>query len=196
VTTLHDVGPVWPDAAKVINNFGVAIHRDDREPRPDLLDEGGPYIHTILDADAVRSHAPDLVAWYHDAIPTIERVVGAPVTTSPHESSDITAKLYPGGIGCQGWHRDTNPVTVLAYLTDTGSPTVIDLGTHRPCAEIHPQVGAVLVFPGRRLRHYVPATPYDRVTVSFNYYTLGDDWRPRGIDELAYGHHPERGHDG
>lgn len=188
VVTIHDAGPALPpNWAPVMAAHAAMVDRPVSVPRPDLLDAGGVYNYRALDGVGVATWFPELEDWYHAACPLVEMIVGETVMTSPYEGSTITAKQYPPDVGRQGCHRDTNPISVVTFLTTGGAPTHIDPGNDRPLILVPPVARAVLVFPGQILDHWVPSSPVARACAVFNYYTPAGFWRPDGIDEIVYG---------
>jgi hypothetical protein len=157
--------------------------------REDAFDEGGPYRHSLLAGETVRAFMPELWGFYL-ALPLVaEPIVCRPIRLSPYPDSAVNVKLYVAPGGTQGWHRDTNPVTALLYLTDDGHSTVVE-SLSGEIESIAHERGDLLLMQGRRCRHHVPAmrpgSP-DRITVPLNLYHPDDVWRPPGIDEIVYG---------
>lgn len=156
-----------------------------------FLDEGGPYHHWTLDTDALSDAIPDVQDWYAHKVSELTEYWHRPVIVSPYHRSALTGKVYGRAGDCQGWHRDTNPVTALLCLTgvdgDWGTNLVQRDGV---LVQVRTRPGDLVVFYGRELRHFVPRFPEGeeaRVTIPANYYHPDDQWRPDGIDDLVYG---------
>lgn len=123
----------------------------------------------------------------------MDRLTAGTVTTLArdlgHKAADFidpehtyTVKLYAPG-DYQGMHRDTNPVTVLMFLTESNSP---DFPGDPEWSERPMQPGDVAVFDGR-VPHCVHTTAEDRVTVVWSLYTPEAPERPEWADTLVYG---------
>ena len=51
--------------------------------------------------------------YYYAFLPLLSAITGRDVTASPYEKSIINCKLYKAeDRGCQGWHYDTNGITL------------------------------------------------------------------------------------
>jgi hypothetical protein len=157
--------------------------------RKEAFDEGGAYRHLLLDGLTVRASLPELWGFYLALPLAAAPIVCREIVLSPYPRSAVNVKLYEAPGGTQGWHRDTNAVTALLYLTDDAHPTVVEnlLGVEE---EIEHRPGDLLLMQGRRCRHHVPSMPEGapaRITVPLNLYHPDDTWRPDGIDDLVYG---------
>jgi len=182
-------------------------------PSPERLYAGGLTRHTLLDTTAL-DHRPELgaLAQVYTALPAaLTQIIGQPVCTSPYPRSRVTCKVYTAGDE-QGWHFDTNGITVLLYLEDSDGATLIDpdMAPHpgdpanpsglwklalamallSPECEaperILPIKGSLLLMQGRRVWHRSVAPSSRKVVAALNYYA-GDTWRPAGMDSLVYG---------
>lgn len=141
---------------------------------------GSPKHHTIFLLPALQEIAPELIGAYHALVPMIEEVIGRDVILSPYELSPLLAKVHTEG-DYHGAHVDTNPVTVLLYLTG-GAPTTVE-NLHGETENVMPFPGSLLLMQGRRCLHSVSAHDSTRhgvyrVTVPMNYYHPDDTWRP------------------
>lgn len=176
-------------AGDLLTNGGTRILRPAGPARPELLDGGGRYDHTVADAATITAGLPWITAWYYAAIPALTDLFDAPIEPSLLLRSRYTLKHYGPG-GQQGWHYDTNPVTVLLWLTT--SPAEGALEVRDRTGEVRrfaPHAGSVLAMWGSELWHRVLPQPDDanRIMVALNYYLPGAQWRPDGIDDLVYG---------
>ncbi len=160
---------------------------------PETLDFGGAYRHTVVDSEVVRAQAPAFDILYADAVRVASTVVARDCIKSPYARSAISVKHYgPGDI--QGKHMDTNPVSVLAFITDCpqgGELVIYTLDGGRRL--VRPKAGDLLIFDGRSQVHEVNEQPAfaDRIIVSFNTYHPDDTWRPAAIDTVMYENDPE-----
>jgi hypothetical protein len=153
------------------------------------FDEGGAYHHDLLDGLTVRAELPELWGFYLALPHAVEAVVCREIIRSPYPRSAVNVKIYRAPGGTQGWHRDTNAVTALLYLTDDGHPTVVE-NLRGEEEEIPHEAGDLLLMQGRRCRHWVPPMSPDtpnRLSVPLNLYHPDDTWRPEGIDDVVYG---------
>lgn len=173
----------WADMGHRIERKGDGQHR--------AGDEGGDYRHYVMDAYQVQALLPDLWQFYqNELIDIAERVVRRKVILSPYAQSSVNVKVYAPNDE-QGWHRDTNALTALLYLTDCDEKTgtlVEPLDGTEPFALLA-DAGDLLIMQGRKVRHKVQPVPGDyptRVTCPLNLYYPGDTWRPEGIDEIVY----------
>ena len=172
--------------------FAMHGRRVDREEGPAVaLDEGGPYHYTVAASDDVRRWIPELVAWYESGaiLGLLTRLCGREVVVSPYPNSAITLKQYDE-VDSQGWHQDTNPLTVLLFLTAASAGQAIEIeGRDGAKIQLGHSAGDALVMFGRELKHRVlspgPAAP--RVAIPLNYYHPDDLWRPDEVDEVVYG---------
>ncbi len=160
------------------------------------LDEGGRYLHHIFDGPAVRKYLPFLQGLYYGLKDNIASIVSANVITSPHQDSDVNIKAYPPHGGTVGWHKDTNGITCLVYLTsNTEGALVMDIERTKPWMEspeivqerVYAVAGSMLLMRGREVRHMSEPTAFEKKYVAvFNYYEEGDTWRPEGFDNMVY----------
>ena len=184
-TVTEAVAGDWSYRARFVN-----ARRIDRDPRePVDLDEGGPRHHGIMDAHRLLDLIPELLGWYESSRIWLSEVAGREVICSPYHRSAMTLKVYDRPGDCHGWHLDTNPLTALLILTETGPGwgTELDLPGGHTFLENRP--GDCLVMHGRVVRHQAPPIPEGalRVTIPANYYYPDDLWRPEGTDALVYG---------
>lgn len=202
-----------PVARRVMEQHGVEIHRppvDRMNPAGTVqlpnLDFGGQYDHRVVDGVTLRQEMPHLFDWYETKCKFFSSLFRREVVTSPYPKSAITLKHYGPGDN-QGWHYDTQPVTVLLWLTDCpkggelvfvpegkpateqGGQDIVDVIGDAPLFVLRPHAGQVTCFSGRRYVHKVKfqPDPSDRLMLALNYYFSDDLWRPDGIDNVVYG---------
>jgi hypothetical protein len=93
------------------------------------------------------------------------------------------------------WHRDTNAVTGLLFVTSHsvsgGGALVFDDQRVGLRTTLTPKAGWLAAFDARQILHTVEplvSAHEERVTVPMNYYAPGDlQVRPDGLDEHVYG---------
>lgn len=177
---------LWAERAR--DKVGNRVDRTHGEAKN--LDEGGAYHYRAANAYETHEILPELFGWYETAPLWLQHIVQRDVICSPYPSSAITLKVYDRPGDEQGWHLDTNPLTVLLILTatqgDYGTEMETRSGTH---FNLKNDPGDCFVFLGRELRHRVPPLPTNhwRVTIPLNYYHPDDTWRPEGMDDIVYG---------
>ncbi len=141
-----------------------------------------------LDGRGIARRLGSVLAAYEALLPTVARVAGCPAVLSPYERSAVTALVYTPPGGFQGWHRDTNGITVIVYCTDNtdGETELVDLKGERHL--LKPELGAALFMQGRLLDHCGrPVAEKVKICMPWNYYHQGDTARPAGLDEDIYG---------
>lgn len=176
----------------LLQGWGKRIEREalPGSPRldPETLDFGGAYHHTLVEAEDVRTGLPAIDDLYADVVELATEVVGTKCIVSPYPRSAITLKRYGPGDD-QGFHLDTNPLSILVALTDCprGGELIVHTfdGGRRVVRML---AGDVLMFDGRSMPHVVPRQPADadRVLLSFNTYYPDDTWRPAAIDRVMF----------
>lgn len=185
----------WRDQALAAAEI-CGINRDFDANDVDVLGDGGHYKYVVIDGFGVRRHLSSMVDWYKALVPLVAAVTLQDVLTSPHGGrSDVNVLVYRGAGSQQSWHYDTNPITVLLYLTSNqDGGTECELFTHNPAVPgkrlhtVRPQAGSILLMQGRKVWHRsAPVLHETKITCPWNYYTVDDTWRPEGIDELVYG---------
>jgi len=210
----HKQMALW--ARELIDNHGIRIEREAtaQDICKPSLDFGREYRHTVVDADAIAESPLNAAtsAELERILPFIELVTHSPVVQSPHGHSRVTLKHYgPGDV--QGWHYDTNPITLLFFLTDCpvggelivapyGAPAsdemrmdavpLTDVLAADPMLgrwSIRPAAGDILLMAGRRFVHAVRMQPTtsDRIILAVNLYHPDDLWRPPSIEAVIYG---------
>lgn len=154
------------------------------------------HAYTLVDGEALRQQLPEMFEWYHAMIPFLSAITMQHVVASPFKKSDINVLVYDNPGSAIGWHRDTNPITFLLYLSDNEEGgTECCLLKRRPDQEecerriFKPQAGSVLLMQGRWVEHRSePMSGKEtKVASPWNYYTEQDVWRPEEFDETIYG---------
>jgi hypothetical protein len=148
----------------------------------------------MIDGRAIKEHLPDMHRAYHELLAVVREVVSPLAVASPYDCSDMNILIYEPPGACIGWHRDTNAVTVLVYLTTNseGGTEVRPLARApddpAPAARVVlPREGAVLLMQGRWAVHRgLPVTSEVKVACPWNYYLEDDYKRPEGLDDRLY----------
>lgn len=163
---------------------------------PKQYDEGGDYIHYIFRGPDIRSLMPELYGVYVALPHYLSVLTSQEVITSPYPESDISMRVYPPGGGTIGWHKDTNGISVLLYLTtNTEGALVMEIEkeippfekTHVVTEKVLARAGSLIALQGRRVRHYVEPMQHEtKMSVILNYYVQGDTWRPENFDKFIY----------
>ena len=141
--------------------------------------------YTLLDGQVMRKHFRDLLLWYRAIAMWASVLCRRPVVVSPYIRSSVNIKIYEEPGSCQGWHYDTNPLTVVLYLMDAEAPTVFQ--TEGGETKVDAREGRVLMFSGRHILHQVAPTDDARAIVVCNLYHPDDLDRPDWIDPMEYG---------
>jgi hypothetical protein len=154
-----------------------------------------PCRYHILDRLALDRHCPGMGLAYLNALQLLQDITFMVPVVSPYERSAYNALVYEPG-GSHGWHLDTNGITGLLYLTDGPGTIVQPLSNLHPAqmeyapparAVVQAEAGALLLMQGRKVRHCGEAVPTGyKVSCPWNYYELGDTWRPAGADAGIY----------
>jgi hypothetical protein len=199
-TLAHLPPQLWEKVANVVAS-GKARELERELPyRPEHLDEGGPTHAFLIDTmalgllgDDIKDALFDAYAWMVGPLRTL---TGLDVQLSPFARSKVTIKQYPAVTGQQGWHYDTNGLTVLTYLTDGGGGTefyplsnvrMLDGKYLGPSTIQLPRAGDTLIMRGRLVRHRALIGDVPKQVICWNYYEGGDCWRPEHMDATVYG---------
>jgi hypothetical protein len=165
------------------------------------LDEGGKYLHHLVDGGGIREHFLELQGAYFAQTQLIAAITSDDVVCSPYPDSDINIKAYPPNGGTVGRHRDTNGITVLMYLTtNTEGPLRLEIDHDDPWAgtamslqnstehrEVFAEAGSMVLMQGRKVVHdSEPMKNEFKAVVIYNYYSRGDTRRPGHFDDFVY----------
>ncbi len=163
----------------------------------DVGGDYGAYRYAIGDRNLAESAlGPAFVASLAEhARQLAEHRLGVPVHASPHHRSACTAKVFGPG-DYQGWHLDTNPIAVLAYLTGGrdfagGDIIAVDLTDHTAPPQVerlHPNAGDLVLVRGGHAWHGVEKiADGHRITLGFNLYLEPATPRPASVDAWIFG---------
>jgi hypothetical protein len=155
---------------------------------------GHKHRYLMIDGVAIKEHLPDMHRAYLDFLPVLREVISPFAVSSPYSPSDMNILVYEPPGACIGWHRDTNAVTVLVYLTTNteGGTEVQPLrrapdDAAPPTRIIQPHEGAVLLMQGRWVLHRgLPVENQVKVACAWNYYLTDDIKRPLDFDARLY----------
>jgi hypothetical protein len=158
--------------------------------RMDTTDSGGePLYYDLIDGIDCAQAVPSMVDVYRTMPALVSVLTGADVVTSEYPRSKVCGTRYPAGGGRQGWHHDTNGITVVAYLsTNEDGATIAHPLDGSPERRVLPRAGSLLLMQGRRVWHCGDqVNAAEKVISAWNYYVAGDTWRPPGLDDELYG---------
>lgn len=155
---------------------------------PEIMDEGGFYAYSYAESDALELRLPEVTALYEGLVSFLTSLTREAVIVSPYKKSRVLGVSYHLFDDRQGYHRDTQPITALLYLSNCRK-TFTRLhdfqGNEHSLQSI---AGSMLVMQGRHIRHCsTPLMEGDRkVVLPMNYYTAVDTWRPQSLDSEEY----------
>lgn len=155
---------------------------------PEIMDEGEEYHYRFVDSYKVVTQIPEVMRLYLGLLPYIRDAFGMEAVPSPYPKSQVLVVDYRREGDCQGRHRDTQPLTVGLYLTDSESGSTEAVDHAGAVVRIKPVKGRLLLMHGRHVGHRsLPLARGDRkVFLPLNYYTLSDFWRPETLDSEDY----------
>jgi len=143
----------------------------------------------------------NLKIYYQNLANFLSLFTGLDIVLSEDIESAVTVMVYPPPAGQMTAHYDTNPITVLLYLTDNqdGGTELYPLTARRPTTlttidefiadpiVILPKVGRIVLFQGQKIWHKaLPVTKTTKISSAWNYYIKGENWRPKGVSERLY----------
>jgi hypothetical protein len=153
----------------------------------------GKNLYNYLDTFAILEACPEIVDFYVGNIEWLRKLTDAEVVRSNYFKSAITAVQFEAPGSTQTWHRESNPVTAILYLTDNPTQGAIEVigNDTSDSTFLYPKRGRLIVMNGRYIPHRVHAmeTSERRVSLVCNYYLRGDHARPADADSLIYGDH-------
>lgn len=146
--------------------------------------QGEPRAYDLL-AGTLFGGTP-LEQCYHELAELVSDTFCLTVILSPYITSHLNVHIAEGPGVVHGWHRDTNPLTALVYLTDNQSG---ELETNDGRV-VRPSAGTVLIMKGKEVLHQVRSLTTDerRVVMVANFYSPDDPpQRDPRLDSLLYG---------
>lgn len=145
--------------------------------------------HKALDRFKCDEAAPAVGRLYADMLRDIREITQKELINSPYPRSAYYAKVYDPPDGQQGWHFDTNDVSVIVYLTSNPS----DGGTEIQSLDgvtrvVQPVAGRILVLDGTACWHRAaPVIASRKTTLLLNYYTEPVATRDPRLDSIIFG---------
>lgn len=152
------------------------------------------HAYAMIDGLVIGEHLPDMVDCYRDLAAVLSEITFQTVVASPYPRSGVNLLVYDRPEAEIGWHHDTNPITLLLYLTDNEEGgTECRLLPRRPDQEEHehrvirPRAGTALLMQGRWVLHRGLSVEKEvKIASPWNYYSTADQWRPAGFDQRIY----------
>lgn len=149
---------------------------------------GGRLRYDLLDGIQCERLLPDMIQRYEQLTSTLSIITRQKIIVSPYPRSKVCGKGYPVNGGQQGWHFDTNGVTVIVYLTSNADGQTVMISLDEENVSVAPRSGSILLMQGRKVWHCgAPVKEKPKLISCWNYYVDGDTWRPEGIDDQIYG---------
>lgn len=146
--------------------------------------QGEPRNYDLLPGTIVKEGP--IHPYYEELASLVCNTFCTTVMYSPSELSYMNVHIAKGPSITHGWHRDTNPLTALIYLT-TNRTGELETEDGRIVA---PTKGSVLVMAGKKVLHQVRplARGERRIVCVANFYTAEDQCeRDPRLDALLYG---------
>ena len=155
---------------------------------PEVMDEGGWYAYDYVSSDVLMQYQPRVQMSYQILVPMLKAITGEAVIQSPYLKSRVLGVSYNRAGDCQGYHRDTQPITALLYVEGAEMGAGTELHDFQGAAHVlAPPNGSLLVMQGRHIRHCSLALAKGRkIVLPMNYYTEQDTWRPKSLDSDDY----------
>lgn len=147
----------------------------------------------VVTGEVIASELTWLMEAYHGRwLELAEEVAGEPVCVSDSLADAVNISRTEDCHDAMDWHRDSNPLTGLLYVTShpyregtSGGETRVDIGGIE--MSIHPERGVLLMYDASRTSHCSapPGRGITRVSVPMNYYIQGRSYtRPEGLDDF------------
>ncbi len=156
---------------------------------PAILNDGGVFDHYILDGPGVAEAMPGMVSAYEATRLLVAEVTQPDAIISPYPRSAVNVNRYDAPTGRVSAHFDSNPISVILYLTDNPQDGATEfLRDGEIYRREFPIAGDLLIFRGRDLSHQSGCVLTGvKVAALWNYYTVQDQSRPAGMDDFMYG---------
>lgn len=148
----------------------------------------GKSIHYAIDSYGLDFCWPGIGRLYDNSLSIVASLIQKELISSPYERSKYYVKKYPAPEGNQGWHKDTNCLSVVLYLSDNYSGETEIICSDGITRLVHPQAGKMLVLDGSRLMHRARAVAFgSKYTLIMNMYHPDHPDRPVDLDEKIFG---------
>lgn len=160
------------------------------EPPHKLPYRRGHLKYAAIDRYETDKVLPKLKQFYEYFCSELRNITKLNVITSPYERSAYYCKAYTEKEDEQGWHFDTNGLTVVLYLTtNTSGATEIEPSNTSKLVHVFPKGGTALVLQGRECWHR--ACPIEneeiKVIILLNYYVDKAQAREPSLDKIIFG---------
>ncbi len=178
----------WTNAVDVLVRNGDLKRKVYETPKdPVIFNDGGLFDHYILDGIRAARLFPDMQAAYEVTRIVIAEITKLDIVTSPHPLSAININRYDAPTGSMSAHFDSNPISVVLYLTDNPTDGATVFLREQECRWEYPRTGDLLVFRGREIKHLSKEVRSGvKVAALWNFYTQHDQHRPPGMDKFMY----------
>ncbi len=150
----------------------------------------GSLKYAALDRFQLDKVIKEIHTYYHSLVELLTLVTNQNIITSPYDRSAYYAKVYKSKGDEQGWHYDTNGLTVILYLTDNtlSGRTEIERLNDKKRVFVNPKAGSMLVMKGRECWHRAePIESGLKVICPLNYYVDVAEERDPRIDDIIFG---------
>lgn len=159
----------------------------DLEPDAATLTFGGITRYGYFNYPDLLKYCSVVQGWYEAILPLASFVVSDDLILSPYYDSSVLALVYKDNAGQQEYHYDTQPITVLVYLTNNSDCGQTRISKGGELIDVYPEAGSILVMKGRELLHCsMPVTHGLKVSMPMNMYTTTDVWRPEALEDTDY----------
>jgi hypothetical protein len=150
----------------------------------------GSLKYAVLDRYQTDSVVKELNSFYVNLVTTLKLITQEDVIISPFERSAYYTKVYRNKGDEQGWHYDTNGLTVIAYLTDNviSGRTEIEKIDKSGRVLVLPKAGSLLIMQGKKCWHRAePILEGIKVICPLNYYVGNAESRDPRLDDIIFG---------
>lgn len=149
---------------------------------------GGDLRHTAFDRNECDEFFREVGENYIKFLDLARAITGKSLVPSPYTRSAYYTKIYNAPNDRQGWHHDTNDISVVVYLTSDPDGGGTDIRTPSGIEQIvMPQQGSALIMNGRECWHQALQPTVQKVTILYNYYLLPVRERDPRLDAIIFG---------
>lgn len=146
--------------------------------------------YSAMDRFSTDMAIPDMYKFYSSLPKQLEKFTYSDIILSPFKRTAYYTKVYMEDGDEQGWHYDTNDLTVVLYLTDvtqTGATEILSIDS-KTINKVWPKAGAILVLQGQKYWHRAsPVTNTTKVICPLNYYLSEPEARHPDLDAIIFG---------
>ncbi|MFI6345666.1 2OG-Fe(II) oxygenase [Streptomyces sp. NPDC050560] len=193
--SLVDVSALLPrdwraDVERCVERASVASALRGGEPGS-LEPPGTEIAYRLVDGEAVARELPWLRARYDDTFLRLaEAASGRSLVVDSSPRSAVNVNVLPAHGGGYEWHRDTNPVTGVLFLSShpEGRGGALELtGRGGHVWRVQPLEGYAVFFDARNSPHRVASATETRISAPMNFYVRGEERiRPAALDDRLY----------